>query len=199
MKRIIAIISLVLMLALCLTSCSKKDYQADKKTFEYDNLKITLTDSFSEARKVDNGDKDKVNIGDLITYTSSTFTSVTVERLKNSIPSSLAAEGLEEIKALKLDIEVHKLNDAGAETASGATADGTTYYYFVFTVDEDGAEYTYLKAFMNEGEYSYSITFSATKSAYIGNTKRPDKDPGYQKYFIDWLNTATITQPVAAQ
>ena len=198
MKRIIAIISLVLMLAVSLTACGgKKDYKNDAKVYTFENLKITLTESFDTSKR-------EIKEGDTVTgvtYTSASGTSVTIDKLENSIHPDLAENDLEELEALTklgakiIEIDGEKIGTGktkGQNQADDATADDVYYSYFIFTVKNDGTEYVYLRAFMNSGNFSYRITFSTTKAAYDG------KDD-YDTFFMNWLNTATITVPESSE
>ena len=198
MKRIIAIISLVLILAVSLTACGgKKDYKTSSKAYTFDKLTITLTESFdTNKREIKEGD---AVIG--VTYTSASGTSVTIDKLENSIAPALAQKDLEKTKELtKLGVQIIKTGDAeissgktkGQNPADDVTSDDIDYSYYVFTIKNDGTEYIYLRAFMNKGEYSYRITFSVTKAAYDG------KDD-YDAHFMTWLNTATITPPSVSE
>ena len=207
MKKIIAIASLVLMFAVCLTSCGgKKDYEAGSKDFTFDCLTITLTESFDVQREIDaNQDKTYIFHGDYITYTSASGTSVTIERLEpNGDVRELAESDLVKTKGLDLNCKILEINEGENDEKyfkTGKTVQKTengpvfTYCYYVFTVYDKSGSYTYLKAFFNEGIYSYSVCLSTTESAYYGDTKRPEKDPGYQEYFINWLNSVNIAIP----
>ena len=183
MKRIIAVLSLVLVLALSLTACSgKKDHKASAKVYNYENiLSITLTDSFDSGRNIKNG----------VTYTSNSGTGVTIEKISTVITAendmanleamyAEDAKGTNNVKG-KLTIHTHgETKDKVVPATNGAR-------YYVFTLDADGGKYVYLKAFMKNGDFAYSITFSTTEDAY-------NKEE-YNKHFITWLNSATITLP----
>ena len=109
MKRIIAIISLVLMLAVSLTACGgKKDYKTNSKAYTFDKLTITLTESFdTNKREIKEGD---AVIG--VTYTSASGTSVTIDKLENSIAPALAQKDLEKTKELTaLGVQIVKTYD----------------------------------------------------------------------------------------
>lgn len=204
MKRIIAVLSLVLVLALSLTACSgKKDHKASTKNFEYGNLSITLTESFvpgktNPSRDVfatdENGivkDENGHNVVIGITYTSASGTGVTIEKISTVITAendmanleamyAEDAKGTNNVKG-KLTIHTHgETKDKIVTATNGAR-------YYVFTLDADGGKYVYLKAFMKNGDYAYSITFSTTEDAYSKEE--------YNKHFITWLNSATITLP----
>ena len=194
MKKIISVISLVLVLALSFTACGgKKDYKENSKEFKFDRLEIDLTESFSEARRV-KANEDSVTIGDLVTYTSKTFTSVTIQREQAQAAFILAADSLKALKATKFEKTSLTYVDEDASKTE-KTESGLDYYYYIYTVKESGTEYTFLKAFFNNGEYSYSITFSATKAAYDGSKN----DDGYKKHFVDWLKTVSITLPESSE
>ena len=194
MKKIISIISLVLLLALSLTACGgKADYKENAKTYEFDKLKIELTESFDAGkREIKEGDS---SLG--VTYTSKTYTTVTVMKEEANTAAFILANN--DIAALKksipdmdhVTVTINKITSDGveSETADIETKAGTATYY-VYTVKESTGEYTYLKAFLNKSEYSYSITFSVTKAAYEGK-----KDDGYKNHFMTWLKTADITIP----
>ena len=186
MKRIIAVLSLVLVLALSLTACSgKKDHKASAKVYtDKENiLSITLTDSFdSSKREFTNG----------VTYTSNSGTGVTIEKISTVITAendmanleAMYAEDAKETNNVikgKLTIHTHgETKDKIVTATNGAR-------YYVFTLDADGGKYVYLKAFMKNGDFAYSITFSTTEDAYSKEE--------YNKHFITWLNSATITLP----
>ena len=185
MKRIIAVLSLVLVLALSLTACSgKKDHKASSKVYtDKDNiLSITLTDSFdSSKREFTNG----------VTYTSNSGTGVTIEKISTVITAendmakleAMYAEDAKETNNVKGKLTIHTHGETKDKVVSATN--GARYY--VFTLDADGGKYVYLKAFMKNGDFAYSITFSTTEDAYSKEE--------YNKHFITWLNSATITIP----
>ena len=205
MKRIIAVLSLVLVLALSLTACSgKKDHKASAKNFEYGNLSITLTESFvpgktNPSRDVfatnENGivkDEKGHNVVIGITYTSTSGTSVTIEKISTVIT---AENDMANLKAMYPDEAAMKPNNVKGtltihthgETNDKVVSATNGARYYVFTLNADGGKYVYLKAFMKNGDYAYSITFSTTEDAYSKEE--------YNKHFITWLNSATITLP----
>ena len=194
MKKIIAIISLVLVLALSLTACGgKKDYKENSKEFKFDRLEIDLTESFSESRRV-KANEDGVTVGDLVTYTSKTLTTVTIQREQSQAAFILAANSLKALKATKFEkTNLTYVDEDASKTEK--TESGLEYYYYIYTIKDGSGEYTYLKAFFNKGDYSYSICMSATKAAYDGSKN----DDGYKMHFVDWLKTVSITLPESSE
>ena len=190
MKRIIAVLSLVLVLALSLTACGgKKDYKAETKEFKFDKLTITLSESFEAGREVKNDENELVSI----TYTSSTGTGVTIDKIGKTITAQNDLDALNEIYAseeaknknnVKGSLTIHEHGDKKDKILT----DKNGMEYYVFTLKADGSEYTYLKAIVKSGDYAYGITFSTTKSSYEG------KDD-YKTHFLTWLESATITTP----
>ncbi len=207
MKRIIAVLSLVLVLALSLTACSgKKDHKASAKVYtDKENiLSITLTESFvpgknNPSRDVFATDENGIvkddkghNVVIGITYTSNSGTSVTIEKISTVITAKNDMENLKALYADKATMEKNNVKGKLTIHTQGEEDDGVVSAtngasYYVFTLDADGGKYVYLKAFMKNGDFAYSITFSTTEDAYSKEE--------YNKHFITWLNSATITLP----
>ena len=150
MKKILAVISLVLVLAISLTACGgKKDYKESAKEFKLERLEIDLTESFEKSRE-SKANEDGYTVGDFVTFTSKTFTSVTVQvEARNTGASVLASQSLDNLKkdkdAMKhITVTVTEFDDNGIknEILSDKTENELTYYYYSYTVKDGNEEYT---------------------------------------------------------
>lgn len=165
MKRILSL-SLAIICLFSFVGCSlfKKDYEAEPKEFKFQEMSLTLTDSFYL-------DEDE---GDTVWYESFNDTSVSIDRFplsksdKESFPNALAyAETLNE------QIESDNLSEV-------IQKDGIIY--MTYTAETLGLKFTYfLAVFMSEN--------AVWHVHFICDT--PDFEE-YEPHFLKWAKTVSI-------